>query len=126
MKGKDEVDFHKLKMEDTLVKNCELVYSCFSEVYRLYIRKDEYQGFRALAIYNPHSDNTAESWEGNKGESLNVDIIFEASACFDGIRQLDFNPNINHPCLDRICSMIKKLRSIEMEICPDSDREILS
>jgi hypothetical protein len=124
IKEKDEVDFHEIKIGGSLVSECELVYSCFSEVYRLYIKRDEANGFKAVAIYNPHSDNTKECWENNENNSLIIDIIFCASACFDGTRELEFNHCVHHPCLDRIGSLIKALRKVEIDICPDANESV--
>lgn len=124
IKTKNDVDFHEMKIGDSLVSECELVYSCFSEVYRLYIKRNEAQGFNAVAIYNPHSDNTKECWIKKENEPLIVDVIFSANACFDGIRQLHFNDCVHHPCLDRIGFLIKALRKVEIEICPDADEII--
>jgi hypothetical protein len=97
------------------------VYSCFSEVYRLYIKRDENQGFKAIGIYNPHSDNTKECWKKKGNTPLIVDVIFSSNACFDGTRQMYFNKCVHHPCLDRIGFLIKALRKVEIETCPDAD-----
>ena len=121
---KDFVDFHTMEIGDTLVKDFELVYSCFSEAYRLYVLRDEFKGFRAIALYNPYSDNTKECWEVDKSEALNVDVIFDARACFDGVRQLDFNPYVSHPCIDRLGLLLKELRKVEIETCPDADQKV--
>jgi hypothetical protein len=121
IKTKDSVNFRDLKILRSLTTDWELVYSCYSEVYRLYVKRDETSGFQAVALYNAHSDNTKASWENSEVKPLIADVIFTANACFDGTRQLVFNPCLNHPCLDRLSFLLRALRKIELETCPDAD-----
>lgn len=121
LKTEDEVNFHEMEMGGVLVKDTELAYSCPFEVYRLYVMKDEDQGFRAVALYNPYSDNTKESWKENLEYPLKVNVLFDVWACFDGVRHLNFNRYVSFPCLDRIGVMLKEVRRIELETCPDAD-----
>lgn len=116
IKAEDEINLYNI-----ITADWELAYSCFSEVYRLYIQKNENQGFQAIAVYNPYSDNTKECWDN---KDLLVNVIFNAQACFDGVRHLNINPYISHPCLDRIGLLIKELRKIEVSICPDAEPKI--
>jgi hypothetical protein len=125
IKAENEVEFYKMKFGEALVAECELVYSCHSEAYRLYIKKDKARGFEAVALYNSHSDNTKGCWENNNNQPVTVDVIFYANACFDGVRQLEFNDCVHHPCLDRIGFLIKELRKVEIKTCPDADSVIL-
>lgn len=121
IKEKDSVLFDKLEINGLKLKESELIYSCPSEVYRLYIQRDEHSGFSAIGLYNQYSDNTSESWVSSVENPLKVNVLFTASACFDGVRHLSFNDYINYPSLEKITAMLKELRRLELEICPDAD-----
>ena len=121
MKLKNDILFNDLEINGVKLKETELIYSCNSEVYRLYIQRDNNEGFSAIGLYNQYSDNTAESWAGSIDNPLKVDVLFTASACFDGVRHLSFNEYINCPSLEKMTAMLKELRRLELEICPDAD-----
>ncbi|MDG3027493.1 hypothetical protein P7410_28185 [Vibrio parahaemolyticus] len=117
----EQVPFDSIALNGKPIFEAELAYSCYSEVYRMYVSKDENGGFMAVGLYNPFSDNTPDCWTSNLGASFKVEVLFIASACFDGVRSLNFNQSISHPSLERLTQMLTKLRMIEVEICTDSD-----
>lgn len=117
----EQVPFYSIALNGKPIFEAELVYSCYSEVYRMYVSKDENGGFMAVGLYNPFSDNTPDCWASNLGAPFKVEVLFIAYACFDGVRSLNFNPTISHPSLERLTQMLTKLRMIEIESCTDAD-----
>lgn len=113
--------FQKLEMDGSFVHEMEIAYTSRCKSYRLYLKRDNHDGFRAAAIFNPFSDHTDKSWENNDEHPLMVDVLFSAWACFDGIRHLYFNEYISTPCLESLSEMLKELRKLEESICPEAD-----
>ena len=123
----DQKEFLKIILRDKPLHECELVWSDGGQPYddsRLYIlRSEDKAGFYAHAVNFVSCCGGADDYWSH--ESLVVSTVFEVTACWDGVRHLEFNRNEDCPMsgylyyqsMPELIAMLQKVREIELECC---------
>ena len=115
--------FTQLNMRGVPLSQCEIIPlpNDTNDIYRLYVLKDEHDGFEAMAVRVVSCSNNYDSvWDCPE---LQVEIVFNVSAFYDGIRHLYVNPSndsdgyLYYPNVKTLAEILTKLNELEIEIC---------
>jgi hypothetical protein len=107
------------------IKDCEIALKCSNGIYRLYVHKrPKESNFYAEAVeFYSCTGESENKWDCPE---LKVIPLFNVTACFDGVKHLEFNREdpdtpgyIYYPDMDSLIELMIKVKEIEREICRD-------
>ena len=121
------INFSTLKVNNSLVKDWEVILKCSNDSIRLYLEPSTgATGFHAVAVEFASSeahDNAISHWDL---ESLEVEVLHEINASSDGVRHHYVMNNadgyLHYPDLDFHVLLFQKLIELELKYCPYANR----
>jgi len=115
--------FSKLKLNDKYLTDLQPIIETNHSTYRLYVDvPSTHKGFYAIAVSFSSCSGTGNVWED---PTLEVDVLFEVTALFDGIRHLEFNRGheknfdgyIYYPDIKYLNKLLQKIEELEETYC---------